>query len=855
MKPASSAPLSSRVLLVPFVLALLAVPLAVPGVPGGGADALAQEGPPDTVEADTIEADTVEADTAEEEPDFPPYEEVIHEGIASDTGVFIAHRAADTLFYEIPEDQFGREFLWVARIAEAQTGTGYGGQKLNSRVVRWERRGDRVLLRNVSYEVTADSTEPIYRAVRSASLEPVIAAFEIETFSPEDSTPVVRVTDLFTTDVPEFSPRSRLRASSLDRDRSFLEEVLSFPENIEVEALLTFRSDSVPGVSGAGSIFGGADLGTISVVMHHSMVRLPADPMRPRLADDRVGYFEVRQYDFGMDEHRAARRRMINRWRLEPRDPGAIERGELTEPVEPIVYYIDPATPEKWRPWLKRGVEEWQEAFERAGFRNAIVARDAPTPEEDPEWHPEDARHSVIRWLPSTVENASGPHVHDPRTGEILESDIQWYHNVMNLLRNWYFVQAGPLDDRAAQLPLPDSLMGRLVQYVAAHEVGHTLGFYHNMKASSAYPVDSLRSPTFTERYGTEASIMDYGRFNYIAQPGDDARLIPKVGPYDEFAVMWGYRPVPGASTAEQEREQLDEWARMQDENPFYLFGHARSHDPTAQTEDLGDDPVKATGYGVRNIRRVMDMLVEAAGRPGESYEDLRELYRETVGQWRTEMHHVVPVVGGVVRTEKRYGQEGDVFDPVPGDRQREAVRFLNQEAFRPPEYLVSPEVLRLVEPEGAVDRIRSLQAGLLDELLDNERLSRLIEGETVTGDAEPYPLPEMLEDVRRGVWSELYEGDAVGPYRRNLQRAWVEDMALKLEDREGGSFTPGQFTIRFGPQPPSYPNDIRAAARGELREVAREIDARLDGVRDRMTRMHLEDVRAEIREMLGEEE
>ncbi len=807
--------------------------------------------PGDTVETDTVEADTVAADTAQVEGDqeFTPYDEVITEEAVTDSGVFITHRVEEELYYEIPEDRLGPVYLWVSRIAQAQTGTGYGGEKTHTRVVRWERRGDRILLRNVSYEITADSTEPVYQSVRQASFEPVLQSFDIETFSPEDSTPVVEVTDLFTSPPPEFSPRKRLRASSLARDRSFLEEVLAFPRNLEVEALLTFRTDTAPGVPGAGSVFGTGSLSTVSVIMHHSMVRLPEERMQPRLADDRVGYFEVRQYDYSIDEHRAPRRRMINRWRLEKEDPGA----DVSEPVEPIVFYVGRGTPAKWRKWVERGIEAWQGAFRRAGFENAIVARRAPTEAENPEWHPEDARHSVVRWQASTIANAMGPHVHDPRSGEILEADIFLYHNVLTLLRKWYFTQVAPLDERAQDLPLPDSLMGRLVQYVTAHEVGHSLGFYHNMKASSTYPVDSLRSESFTEEYGTEASIMDYGRMNYVAQPGDGARLIPKIGPYDRFAVKWGYRPIPGGP--EEEREQLREWARRQDENPWLRFGHARSYDPSAQTEDLGADPVKATRYGMQNIRRTADLLLEATVDPGDSYEQLSEMYRALVGQWATELGHVVQVVGGVEHRDKHYGQEGPVFDPVARAEQREAVSFLNEHAFHPPEFLLEPEVLRLIEHEGAVGRVRARQVSLLERLLSNDRLGRLVEQAAVDGaEGEPYTLMEMLEAVRRGVWSELYAGEAIGPYRRNLQRAWIELMSVKLETEAPGGVVSRPGSFRFGPQPPSYPNDVRSAARGELRDVRSEIEARLSEVADRSTRLHLQDARERIDAILSGE-
>ena len=404
------------------------------------------------------------------EPEIRPYERVITAEAKSDDGVFRVHRIKDRVYYEIPKSALGREFLWVSQIAKTTLGAGYGGQAAGNRVVRWERRGDRILLRAVSYEVVADPQTPIAKAVEASNYNPIVMAFNIEAIGKED-TAVIDVTRLFTTDVFEFSGRTRVGARAFDASRSFVERTVSFPENIEVEATHTYNNPpQEPGGGGRGGPptpgggRGGAPTlrpGSHSVLMHYSMVLLPEKPMQPRLFDDRVGYFSTSKLDYGKDEHRAPQRRYITRWRLEKKDPAAA----VSEPVKPIVYWIDPATPAKWVPYLKKGVESWQIAFEAAGFKNAVIAKEAPSAAEDPDWSPEDARYSVIRWLPSTIENASGPHVHDPRSGEILETDIQFYHNVMNLARNWYFVQAGALDPRAKTLPLPDDLMGRLVEY------------------------------------------------------------------------------------------------------------------------------------------------------------------------------------------------------------------------------------------------------------------------------------------------------------------------------------------------------------------------------------------------------
>jgi hypothetical protein len=707
--------------------------------------------------------------------------------------------------------------------------------------VKWERHGDRIFLRAISYDVVAERTAPIARAVEAANYNPIVMAFNIEALGKDDAA-VIDVTRLFTTDVPEFSGRTRVGARAFDANRSFVERAVSFPENLNVEAIHTYNNP--PQEVGGGGRGGPAPAGgrgaqtlrpgTHSVLMHYSMVLLPEKPMQPRLFDERVGYFSVRQTDYGVDEHRAPERRFITRWRLEKKDPNA----EMSDPVKPIVYWIDPATPKKWVPYMKQGVESWQEAFEAAGFRNAIVAKEAPTPEQDPEWSPEDARYSVIRWLPSTIENASGPHVNDPRSGEILESDIQFYHNVMNLARNWYFVQVGPLDPRAKTLPLPDDLMGRLIEYVAAHEVGHTLGFQHNMKASSMYPATRVRDREWVKKMGHTPTLMDYSRFNYVAQPEDKidvADLVPRIGPYDKWAAMWGYKPIQGATSPDAERKTLDEWARQQDASPWLRFSTAGSAgaDPGELTEAVGDeDAVTSTSLGLKNLKRVADMLLSATTttHSGEPFDDLEEIYSRMLGQWALEMNHVAAVVGGFNSQQKHIGQQGVRFTPIARDRQAGAVRFLQENAFATPDWAIKADILRRIEPVGVLDRVRAAQQRVLGSLLSSARLSRLVEQEALDGAVAYRPL-DFLADVRKGVWSEIYaEGPAhVDAYRRNLQRAYVETLA----DRVNGA----QATA----------SDARAFFRGELKTLDADLQRALTRTTDRATGLHIEDVRSQI--------
>jgi hypothetical protein len=809
----------------------LVLALAIAVAPGA---AFAQDPPPDPP------AGGGRGGQPSREPQIRPYDRVITKEAKSDEGVFVVHRIGDRLFYEIPGDKLGREFLWVSQIAKTTLGAGYGGQAAGNRVVKWERRGDRILLRAVSYEVVADPSTPIAKAVQAANNDPIVMAFNVE--AEKDGNPVIDVTRLFTTDVIEFSGRTRVGARAFDASRSFVDRAVSFPENIEVEATHTYNNP--PQEAAAGGRGGPAPApgggrgraqtlrpGSHSVVMHWSMVLLPEKPMQPRLFDERVGYFSTSKIDYGQDEHRAPQRRFITRWRLEKKDANAA----ISEPVKPIVYYIDPATPKKWVPYLKAGVESWQPAFEAAGFKNAVIAKEAPTPEQDPDWSPEDARYSVIRWLPSTIENASGPHVHDPRSGEILETDIQFYHNVMNLARNWYFVQVGHLDARAKTLPLPDDLMGKLVQYVAAHEVGHTLGFQHNMKASSMYTLANVRDAKWVKANGHTPTLMDYSRFNYVAQPEDGIAvedLIPKIGPYDKWATMWGYKPIAGASSPDAEKKTLDEWARQQDQTPWYRFsteGSAGS-DPGELTEAVGDaDAVAATTLGMKNLERVSGMLLTATTtKSGDPYTDLEEVYGRVLGQWALEMNHVAAVVGGYNSQQKHIGQNGVRFQLIPRAKQEGAVKFLLDNAFKAPKWALNPEILRRIEPVGVLDRIEASQGRVLTSLLSSARINRLVEQEAIDG-AAAYAALDFLADVRKGVFSEVYAGTAVDPYRRNLQRAYIETLSTRVTG------------------PLAAADDVRAFFRGELKTLDADLGTVLGRIQDRATQLHVQDLRMQI--------
>lgn len=783
-----------------------------------------------------------------------PYDEVITKDAKSKKGIFTVHEIKDKYYYEIPNAEFGKEFLFNTRIAKTTIGAGNGGQQLSTRVVYWELNGNKVNLRSVNYDIVADPQTPIAEAVRNSNNNAILMSFPVAAFGADKSSAVIEVTRLFTGDITEFSARQRLNATSLDASRSYIERVSPYPENIEAEASHTYtRNPTSPGAQNnpAPSPFGGGGMrpGSATVVLHYSMVKLPEKPMMPRVFDDRVGFFSVDQMDYSRDEQRAPHREYIARWRLEKKDPSAA----VSEPVKPIVYYIDSATPTKWVPWLERGVQDWQPSFEAAGFKNAIIAKPSPTPEQDPEFNPEDVRYSVIRWLPSTIENAMGPHISDPRTGEILNADIQFYHNVMNLQRDWYFLQVGPLDPRAQKLPLPDDLMGRLLEFVVAHEVGHTLGLEHNMKASSMYPEEKVRDAKWLKKMSHTPSIMDYARFNYVAQPEDKidvADLVPRIGPYDTFAISWGYKPIPDATTPDAEKPTLDQWAREQDKTPWYRFSTAGAagSDPGELTEAVGDaDALKSTALGIKNLQRVAKMLLPAtSAKTGEPYQDLAELYGRMLGQWTLELNHVAAIVGGFDSQEKYVGQEGVLFKPVPRTRQIEAVKFLSDNAFTTPTWALDPQILRRIEPIGALSRVRNAQLAVLSNLLGSSRFARLVEQEAIDG-TSAYSPAEFLADVRKGVWKELDSPQVkIDAYRRDLQHAYLDLINTKLnavQQASLGGFGGAAFSASSPDEKPLY--------RAELKTLNAAIGAALAKTQDRETRAHLEGVRDQIAKIL----
>jgi hypothetical protein len=802
-----------------------------------------------------------------------PYKEVITDKAVSHPGLFTVHRIDDKWFFEIPDSILGRDILVSTRFGKTAAGGNYGGEQVNLQTIHFEKGPSHTIFFKVLtiVNVATDSSQPIAQAVTNSNMNPIAAAFDVRAYGKSaDSTSgtvVIEVTDFFKGDnqAVSLTPaiKRRFSLSAIAPERSYIESIRTYPINTEIRTVKTFSSTPAPGVgapvgrNAGGTLAAAEATGAVTIELNNSFYLLPKTPMRRRIFDPRVGFFASQYTMYGDDQQRVEETRFIHHWRLEPKDEDIEKwkRGELVEPKKQIVYYIDPATPKQWRPYLIAGINDWQVAFEKAGFKNAIVGKEWP--ENDRTMSLEDARFSVIRYFASDVENAYGPNVADPRSGEILESHIGWYHNVMKLVHDWYMIQTAAVDPRARKMRYDEALMGDLIRFVSSHEVGHTLGLRHNMGSSSKTPVEKLRDKAWVEANGHTASIMDYARFNYVAQPEDNITtrgLYPRIGDYDKWAIQWGYKGIPGTKNEEEDKKILNRWAIDSLKNPRLWFGgEGQNTDPRAQTEDLSDNNVKASEYGIKNLKRILPMLPEWTKEEADQYDNLEEMYGQLVGQFGRYMGHVTKNVGGVYETFRSIEQPGDIYEATPKAVQKDAVDFLNKQLFATPTWLLNKEILNKFSNPGSEELVSTLQANTLKSLLSAGRLFRLAAcSGRYTGS---YGVDELLTDLKKGVWTELGAAGTIDIYRRNLQKEYVAALVILVNPPPPVALPAGLpagrgFANIFTGDIKS--TDVPSIARAQLVELRNEIAGAIPREADKLSKYHLQDVQERIKQALN---
>ena len=799
-----------------------------------------------------------------------PYKKVIDSTAVTQRGLIDVHKIDNKYLFEIPDSILGSEMMTITRYSKTPAGGGiFGGEEINRQVVRWEKGlNNNILLRSITYVIMSpDEDKPMAQAVKNSTSDPIIGNYDVLAYKKDDAGKITGyVVDLSTTfdaDVQTFSldpiKKQLLNIQTFQKDRSFISKVSSFPINTEIRSVKTFTT-TPPKINTSPTPKIGVDLpsaldaGVITVEMNTSMILLPKNPMRKREFDARVGYFANQYGVFEEESQKSDTKVFAVRWRLEPKSPEDAQKqkkGELIEPLKPIVYYIDPATPEKWKKFIKQGIDDWQIAFEAAGWKNAI--RGEYWPENDPTMSLEDARFSVLRYFAAEIQNAYGPNVHDPRSGEILESHIGWYHNIMSLLRNWYLIQTAAVDPAARSKKFDDKLMGELIRFVSSHEVGHTLGLRHNMGASSATPVEKLRDKDYQEKNGHTSSIMDYARFNYVAQPEDGVTaLFPRIGDYDKWAIKWGYSYFEDTKNEAQEKALLNEMTKEAYKNNRLWFGSETSpYDPRYQTEDIGDNAMRASEYGIKNLKRILPNLLEWTKEDGQSYTELDELYSALTGQFRRYMGHVTKNVGGIYDSPKTYDMAGNQFQVVPKSIQKDAVAFLNTQLFTTPKWLLDQNVLSKINPESGVEAIKGMQDATLSSLMAGDRMVRLLETSTVSKDN--YSVDELMTDLNKGIFSELKSNSSIDMYRRNVQKLYVDKLIELLK--------PGTATVRSVPVGVTYgfntrrvnlaQTDLPSIARGQLNALKNDLKMSSARMSDRMSKYHVLDLISRIGEAL----
>ena len=807
---------------------------------------------------DTASSANGSAASAAPKTTIKSYKEIITEKAVTDSGVLIIHKVDDKWYWELTDSLLGRDFLIVSRISKSAAGlsngfSGYAGDIINNNVIRFESGpNNKIFLKRISYDQRGSDENGMYKAVVNSNLQPIMQAFDIKCFGKDSTLPkayILDATEFMSNDneVLFFNPRVKtsLQLGGQQTDKSYIQSVKSYPLNTEIKTVKTYMKGGTPGIGPSA----------FTLELNSSVLLLPKKPSKARYYDPRVGFFTRDYTDFDANPQGVKEIQMAVRWKLEPKpeDIEKYKKGIPVEPQKPIIYYIDPATPKKWVPYLIQGVNDWQEAFEQAGFKNAILGKVAPTPEEDSTWSLEDARFSAIVYKPSEVQNASGPNVHDPRSGEILESHINWYHNVMELLRNWYFIQTSPTDTGARKMVFDDQLMGELIRFVSAHEVGHTLGLRHNFGSSSTVPVDSLRNKEWVEKNGHTPSIMDYARFNYVAQPEDNISrkgLFPRIGDYDKWAIEWGYRWMNDYADATEEAAAIQKFTTERLKNKRLWFGtETNPDDPRSQNEDLGDDAMKAGNYGIKNLQRILPNLVAWTKKSNEGYELLNEMYNQVVSQYGRYLGHVTKNIGGIYETPKMNDQPGSIYAYTPKKIQQEALTFIDKQLFMTPKWLIQPDIFNKTGIS-ALSVISNRQEAILQRLLNNSTLNKLFDMETQMG-KDAYSASELMSSLRSRIFSELAGRTPVDIYRRGLQKIYVERLiGLLPTDAAAASISTG-FFIQSGPVYAAKNSDIYSLVKANLRSIRSDINVALPAITESMTRMHLQDLNDRISQAL----
>ena len=797
-------------------------------------------------------------------PGPKPYKDVITDKAKTSKGFLTIHKVEDKYYFEIPPKMLGRDILVVNRISKSSIESpkafgGYAGDQIGENVIRFDKGpNNKIFLKNISYSVNPDSSKPMYRSVMNSNIQPIAIAFDVKAIASDSlgGGIVIDITDNITPDNEIFGfagyAKSQFQVGSFQSDKSYVVSVKPYPINIEIKTVKTFSksagSSMIPGMPPAPP-----SQATVTLEMNSSLVILPEKPMKARYDDPRVGYFGTSYTDFDANPQGVKDINLIARWRLEPKpeDLDKYKRGELVEPAKPIVFYIDPTTPKKWVPYLIQGVSDWQVAFEKAGFKNAIVGKEAPSKEEDSTWTMEDARNSGIIYKPSDVQNAYGPSTVDPRSGEIIESHIGWFHNVMELLRNWYMVQAAAIDPRARKMVFDDDLMGQLIRFVSSHEVGHTLGLPHNFGSSGCVPVENLRNKAWVEANGHTPSIMDYARFNYVAQPEDNitaAGIYPRIGDYDKWSIEWGYKLIPEANTSEDEVPILDKWIESKANDKRFYFGRqGQPDDPRDQSEAIGDNAMKASTYGIKNLQRILPNLATWTKEPNEDYGMLKEMYGEVVGQFRRYIGHVCYNFGGIYETIKKNNQAGAVYEFVSKETQKEAMDFINKQVFTTPTWVINKEISEKTNITSAA-YILALQEAALGRMLSTYTMNKMVNAETTNGAAKAYTVNDLLSDLKQNVFTELASKKAIDVYRRNLQKAYIERLGTLINPPSMGG-----VTVNFGPATPTIDTkkgDILSYLKGHAKEIKAAIDAAANNA-DKATKYHLQDLSDRLKKIL----